>query len=149
MALSDDVKKVLDDLQVEKRLQEASEAIDRHAGTAVQSLGSYVAAREDKISELIERTAGQVDERTEHRWTEQIDKVTHKNAMRFWNFDLFKHYKREEVTVGALRAKAAAAGVDTSPKSSGGRAPLAPGEKPRPITSGDIMGMFAKHDRAA
>jgi hypothetical protein len=39
--------------------------------------------------------------------------------------------------------------VDTSPKSSGGRAPLAPGEKPRPITSGDIMGMFAKHDRAA
>ena len=75
MALSDDVKKVLDDLQVEKRLQEASEAIDRHAGTAVQSLGSYVAAREDKIGELIERTAGQVDERTEHRWTEQIDKV--------------------------------------------------------------------------
>lgn len=75
MALSDDVKKVLDDLQVDKRLQEASEAIERHAGTAVQSLGSYVAAREDKLGELIERTAGQVDERTEGRWTEQIDKV--------------------------------------------------------------------------
>lgn len=75
MALSDDVKKVLDDLQVEKRLHEASEAIDRHAGTAVQSLGGYVAAREDKLAALIDRTAGQVDERTEGRWTEQIDKV--------------------------------------------------------------------------
>jgi hypothetical protein len=84
-----------------------------------------------------------------HLTPELIDKVTHKNAMRFWNFDPFKNYKREELTVGALRAKAAAAGVDTSPKSSGGRAPLEPGEKPRPITSGDIMGMFAKHDRVA
>lgn len=75
MALSDDVKKVLDDLQVEKRLHEASEAIDRHAGQAVQAVGGYVAAREDRLGELIERTAGQVDERTEGRWTEQIDKV--------------------------------------------------------------------------
>jgi hypothetical protein len=75
MALSDDVKKVLDDLEVEKRLQEASRAIDRHAGQAVQAVGGYVAAREDELGELIERTAGQVDERTEGRWTEQIDKV--------------------------------------------------------------------------
>ena len=84
-----------------------------------------------------------------HLTTELIDKVTHKNAMKFWNFDLFKHHKREELTVGALRARAAAAGVDISPKSSGGRAPLAPGEKPRPVTSGDIMAMFSKHDRVA
>jgi hypothetical protein len=78
-----------------------------------------------------------------------IDKVTHKNAMKFWNFDLFKHFKREEVTVGALRAKAAAAGVDTTPKSSGGAAPLAEGEEPRTITSGDLMKMFAHHAKAA
>ena len=84
-----------------------------------------------------------------HLTTELIDKVTHKNAMKFWNFDLFKHHRREELSVGALRARAAAAGVDISPKSSGGRAPLAPGEKPRPVTSGDIMSMFAKHDRVA
>ncbi len=75
MSLSDDVKKVLDDLQVEKRLAEASEAIDRHAGTAVQSLGGYVAAREEHITELIERTAGKVDERTEGRYAGAIDKL--------------------------------------------------------------------------
>jgi predicted TIM-barrel fold metal-dependent hydrolase len=88
-------------------------------------------------------------ESVKHLTETQIDKVTHKNAMRFWNFDLFKHHKREELTVGALRAKAAAAHVDTTPISSGGRAPLAAGEKVRTVTSGDLMKMFAHHDRAA
>ena len=55
MALSDDLKK---DLQ-----------------KAVTSVGGYVAARETEISELIERTAGKVDQRTEHRYTGTIDKV--------------------------------------------------------------------------
>ena len=81
-------------------------------------------------------------ETVKHLTDEQIDKVTHKNAMRFFNFDPFKHHKREELTVGGLRAKAAAAKVDTTPKSSGGAAPLKTGEKPRPVTSGDIAEMF-------
>jgi predicted TIM-barrel fold metal-dependent hydrolase len=80
---------------------------------------------------------------------EQIDKVTHRNVMRFFRFDPFQHYKREELTVGALRAKAKAAGVDTTPKSSGGAAPLAAGETPRPVTSGDVMKMFADQQKAA
>ena len=42
---------------------------------AVESVGGYVAAREEKLTELIERTAGKVDERTEHRYRETIDKV--------------------------------------------------------------------------
>lgn len=88
----------------------------------------------------------------EHLWTtikdlseERINKITHLNAMRYFNFDPFKHYKREELTVGALRAKAAADGVDTSPVSYGGARPLAEGEQPRRITSGDLMKMFAHH----
>jgi predicted TIM-barrel fold metal-dependent hydrolase len=71
----------------------------------------------------------------------QIDKVTHLNAMRHFRFDPFKHFKREELTVGALRAKAKAKGVDTSPKSSGGARPLEAGMK-RPVTSGDVLQMF-------
>ena len=55
MAKSDDLKK---DLQ-----------------RAVTSVGGYVAAREDEIADLIERTAGKVDDRTEHRYTGTIDKV--------------------------------------------------------------------------
>ncbi len=95
-------------------------------------------------------------EAPEHLWKtvshltpEQINKITHLNAMRYYNFDLFKHFKREELTVGALRAKAAAAGVDTTLVSSGGAAPLAEGEKVRVITSGDLFKMFSHHAKAS
>lgn len=73
---------------------------------------------------------------------EQIDKVTHLNALRFFRHDsLFENYKREELTVGALRAKAKERGVDTTPVSSGGARPVT---EPRPVTSGDIMEMSRK-----
>ncbi|HKU37863.1 MAG TPA: amidohydrolase family protein [Polyangiales bacterium] len=80
-----------------------------------------------------------------HLKREQIDKITHANAMRYFNFDLFKHGNRSEFTVGALRAKARAKNVDTRPVSHGGAKPLADGEARRPITSGDLMRMFAHH----
>jgi predicted TIM-barrel fold metal-dependent hydrolase len=75
---------------------------------------------------------------------EQIEKVTHKNAMRFFRFDPFKHYRREELTVGALRAKAKAEKVDITPHSCGGARPLEEGEKPRVVTSGDIAKMMGR-----
>jgi predicted TIM-barrel fold metal-dependent hydrolase len=79
----------------------------------------------------------------------QINKVTHLNAMRFFRFDPFANNKREELTVGALRAKAAADKVDVTPKSFGGAAPLQTGEQPRPVTSGDIVNMFTRHRKIA
>lgn len=85
----------------------------------------------------------------EHLSDEQIDKVTHRNAMRFFNFDPFKTHRRETLTVGALRAKAAADKVDVTLHSYGGAKPLAEGEAERPVTSGDIMEMFAKRAQAA
>jgi len=80
---------------------------------------------------------------------EQIDKVTHRNAMRLYDFPMFDHHAREELTVAALRARAKAAGVSTALHSGGGAAPLAPGEKARIVTSGDIATMFMKHAEAA
>ena len=88
----------------------------------------------------------------EHLWESvkiltdtQIDKVTHLNALRFFRFDPFAHHAREELTVGALRAAARAANVDTTPRSSGGERPLGEGERRRPITSGDLQKMFSRH----
>jgi predicted TIM-barrel fold metal-dependent hydrolase len=78
-----------------------------------------------------------------HLTPKQIDKVTHSNAMRFFRFDPFKHHKPEELTVAALRAKARAKGVDTTPKSSGGAKPLTD-DAIRPVTSGDVLRMFAE-----
>ncbi|MGW4365815.1 amidohydrolase family protein [Nocardia takedensis] len=43
---------------------------------------------------------------------DEIDKMTHLNAMRWYSFDPFAHVPREKATVGALRA--AAAGHDVS-----------------------------------
>jgi predicted TIM-barrel fold metal-dependent hydrolase len=82
-----------------------------------------------------------------HLTDAQIDKVTHGNAAREFKFDPFKHYRRDQLTVGALRAKAK--GVDVSARSKGGAAPLGKGEEPRPVTSGDIMKMFDPRARAA
>jgi len=79
----------------------------------------------------------------------QIDKVTHRNAMNFFRFDPFKTgYTRADLTVSALRAKAVAEKVDVTPRSYGGARPLAEGEKPRVVTSGDIARMFAARDAA-
>ncbi len=75
---------------------------------------------------------------------EQIDKVTHRNAMRFFRFDPFEHFAREELTVGALRARAAEKQVDTTPVSHPGSRPVEADET-RPVTSGDMMKMFASH----
>jgi len=85
----------------------------------------------------------------QHLTDQQIDKVTHLNAMRFFRFDPFKHHKRQDLAVGALRAKAAADKVDVTLKSFGGEKPLADGEAPRPITSGDIISMFTRHRKAS
>jgi len=80
-----------------------------------------------------------------HLTDAQIEKITHLNAMNWFNFNPFKHTKRENLTVGALRAQAKKDGVDTTPKSLGGERPLAENEKIRRITSGDLAKMFAHH----
>jgi predicted TIM-barrel fold metal-dependent hydrolase len=48
---------------------------------------------------------------------DEINKITHLNAMNHFKFDPFKHNPREDCTVGALRAKATH--VDTAPLSYG------------------------------
>lgn len=79
----------------------------------------------------------------------QIDKITHLNSMRWLRHDMFSFYKREDLTVGSLRAKAAADKVDTTPISTGGAAPLMDGEKQRRVTSGDIFRMMAEQSKVA
>jgi hypothetical protein len=46
-----------------------------------------------------------------------LDKISHLNAMRHFQFDPFSIRPREKCTVGALRRHAADDGVDTSPLS--------------------------------
>lgn len=79
----------------------------------------------------------------------QIDKITHVNAMKWLRHDMFKYHKRDALTVGALRAKARADKVDTTPLSLGGAKPLLEGEAARTVTSGDMARMMAEQSKAA
>lgn len=80
-------------------------------------------------------------ETIKHLPDEQIDKITYRNALRFFDYDAIgKLGGRDNCTVGALRS--AAVDVDITPRSFGGPAPLGEGEVARPVTSGDIMKMM-------
>jgi predicted TIM-barrel fold metal-dependent hydrolase len=46
---------------------------------------------------------------------DEVARITHRNAMRAFSYDPFSVLSREACTVGALRAQAATAGVDTAP----------------------------------
>lgn len=52
---------------------------------------------------------------------DEINDITYRNAMRHYRYDPFAHIAPEDATVGALRARAAADGVDTAIRSSGRR----------------------------
>jgi predicted TIM-barrel fold metal-dependent hydrolase len=87
----------------------------------------------DSADYLLKTVSGLTDQ--------QIDKVTHLNALNLYQFDAFGMMGgREKCTTGALRQLATH--IDTRPVSFGGPAPLPPGERRRPVTSGDITKMF-------
>ena len=66
---------------------------------------------------------------------DEIDAITHGNAMRWFQLDSFERLARAHCTVGALRAQAA--GVDLSLRSGAGGKP--PSSSQRPVTMADSM----------
>jgi len=66
---------------------------------------------------------------------DEVNKMTHENALRHFRLDAFAHRRREDCTVAGLRAEAA--GVDLEPKSHGGKPPT--DEPDRPVTAQDIV----------
>ena len=82
-------------------------------------------------------------ETIKHLTDTQIEKITHVNALRFFDYDAIGIVGgREKSTVGALRE--AAKNVDISTRSFGGPAPLEAGEVARRVTSGDIIRMMTE-----
>jgi predicted TIM-barrel fold metal-dependent hydrolase len=64
---------------------------------------------------------------------DEINKITHENAIRLFSYDPFKHIPKEQCTVGALRAQAI--DVDTSERAVTGAKPRDPSEPPITIMS--------------
>ena len=73
---------------------------------------------------------------------EEIDTVTHLNAIKHFNYDPIAILGRENCTVGALREKAKQAGVDTTEKSGGGNSANISDRSGR-MTSGEVQKLFA------
>lgn len=75
-----------------------------------------------------------------------IDNITHLNVMREYSYDPFTLLGRENCTVGALRAQAGH--VDITPREGLGGLKTesmdAVGKARRPVTSGEVMKMFAR-----
>jgi hypothetical protein len=64
----------------------------------------------DDVPKLIQRedgTDGCSKARKPHGVSdEEVNKITHENALRLYSFDMLSHVRKEDVTVGALRAQA-------------------------------------------
>jgi predicted TIM-barrel fold metal-dependent hydrolase len=82
---------------------------------------------------LMESLAGVPDE--------DINKMTHENALRIFRLDAYKHRPREKCTVAALRAESR--DVDLAMKSVRGSKPPVEGDETRPVTTADVMKQLA------
>ena len=70
------LKRTIDDLQLEQRLETLGLDLDRISGQALESVGGYVSSREDDLTALIDKVATTIDSRTEGRFADQIGKAT-------------------------------------------------------------------------
>ena len=83
---------------------------------------------------------------------EEIDKITFENACRFFDWDPFQHTKREDATVGALRARRGPTGSTrpACPAPSGRRATRPPASaSPDPLDPRQPVSRGAPHGLAA
>ena len=71
---------------------------------------------------------------------DEVNRITHENALREFRLDAFAHRPREKCTVAALRAESP--DVDLTLKSHGGKPPIEGG--PRPVTAQDIVSQLAQ-----
>jgi predicted TIM-barrel fold metal-dependent hydrolase len=74
---------------------------------------------------------------------EEIDLITHGNAMRFLQFDPFRHIARADASVSALRARATH--IDVTPRSMGGESPT---RALGALSTGDIRRFMAASEKA-
>jgi predicted TIM-barrel fold metal-dependent hydrolase len=70
---------------------------------------------------------------------DEINKITHENALRFFQLDAFAHRPKDKCTAAALRAESP--DVDLSLRSQGGKPPSE--ETNRPVTTQDVTSQLA------
>lgn len=75
MNITATLKKTLDDLQLDQRVETFAQDLDRFSAQALETIGGYVSSREEHITGLVEKVATTLDTRTEGRFAGEIGKV--------------------------------------------------------------------------
>jgi hypothetical protein len=75
MSLTETLKKTIDDLQLDRRVETIAQDLDRISAQALETVGGYVSAREEHISDLVDKVATTLDTRTDGRFAGEIGKV--------------------------------------------------------------------------
>jgi hypothetical protein len=75
MSITENLKKTIDDLQIERRLETLAQDLDQLYGQTRESVGGYISSREDDITALVDKFASSLDTRTEGRFSGEIGKV--------------------------------------------------------------------------
>ncbi len=75
MAFADDMKKKIDELELEKRLKELVTETDKKTSEAVEKAGGLAHERRDEIAGWIDKATGRINEQTKGQYGDKVEKV--------------------------------------------------------------------------
>src|SRR5215203_5313371 len=73
--ISDHVKKVVDDLDLETKVKDAAAAAEQAVLRGLDATGSYLRDHRGEIEGFLERAGAAIDRQTSGRYTDQVEQV--------------------------------------------------------------------------
>ena len=73
--LSDQIKKVVDDLDLETKVRDAAAAAEQAVVRGLEATGSYLREHRDGIEGFLDRAVGAIDRQTGGRYAVQVEQV--------------------------------------------------------------------------
>ena len=73
--ISDQIKRAVDDLELEAKVREAAVAAEEAVLRSLEATGSYLREHRGDIEGFFERTFGAIDRQTGGRYTDQVEQV--------------------------------------------------------------------------
>ena len=73
--LSDQIKKVVDDLDLETKVRDAAAAAEQAVVRGLEATGTYLREHRDGIEGFLDRAVGAIDRQTGGRYADQVEQV--------------------------------------------------------------------------
>jgi Cft2 family RNA processing exonuclease len=75
MAISENLKQKIDELDLDRRVNDVVEQVERTVTTVLDKAGDYAHAHRDDLESWIEKAGSRIDERTDGKFAEPVAKV--------------------------------------------------------------------------